>query len=270
MPDSDTRRNGTNRQRPRNTSLAKASRLLHTVAHRFPTGGTLSRIAREVGMNTATAHRLLTALADEGLLTFDPYQKTYHIGFGLLEIAESAREVSPDLQLRHRLRPLLNRISLRTEESTYLSVRSNRDALCIDVAEGTYPVSTNTLTPGSRRPLGIGAGGVALLAQLPQNESRLLIRQNSGRFERYTGITAEEVEQAVATCRALGYAFNQGRIVPEIAAVGLAFRVPDSGQTAAITVASVLSRMHDQRRDAVIAIIRDEIARLRDRPVLHE
>ncbi len=258
------------RRRPRNTSLAKASRLLHTVAHQFPTGGTLSRIAREVGMNTATAHRLLTALTEESLLTFDPYQKTYHIGFGLLEIAESAQAVAPDLRLRHQLRPLLNRISLRAEESTYLSVRSNRDALCIDAAEGTYPVSTNTLTPGSRRPLGIGAGGVALLARLPEAETQAVIRRNSNRFERYAGITAAEVEQAVTTCRLRGYAFNQGRIVPEIAAVGLAFQVPGTHQVAAVTVASILSRMHDQRRDEVIAIIRDEISRLADRPVLFE
>ncbi len=247
---------------PRSTSLAKASTLLRVVAHRFPTGGTLSRVAREVGMNTATAHRLLTALAREGLLTFDPYQKTYHIGFGLLEIAESAQSVAPDLQLRHRLKPLLNRISLRTEESTYLSVRSNRDALCIDVAEGTYPVSANTLLPGSRRPLGVGAGSVALLARLPERECAELIRQNTGRFERYSGITAAEVEDAVVACRRCGYALNLGRIIPEVAAVGIAFQVPQSGETVAVIVASVLSRMSDTRRQEVISVIHDEIRRL--------
>jgi DNA-binding IclR family transcriptional regulator len=258
------------RNRPTNTSLAKASRLLHAVAHEFPTGGTLSRIARTVSMNTATVHRLLTALASEGLLTFDPYQKTYHIGFGLLEIAESAQAVAPDLQLRHQLKPLLNRISLRSEETTYLSVRSSRDALCIDVAEGTYPVSTNTLVPGSRRPLGVGAGSVALLASLPEDESAELILQNTGRFERYSGISARDVEDAVTECRRRGYALNQGRIVPEIAAVGLAFQVPGSRQTVAITVASVLSRMHSERRGEVISIILDEVRRLASRPTIHE
>ena len=87
------------------TTLTKACVLLRAVATIFPTGGSLSHIAREVGMNTATAHRLLTALATEGLLTFDPYAKTYHIGFDLLRMAESAQEVAPDLRLRHALQP---------------------------------------------------------------------------------------------------------------------------------------------------------------------
>jgi len=100
-------------------------------------------------MNTATAHRLLTALAHEGLLNFDPYAKTYHVGFELLQIAESAQAVAPDLKLRHHLRPMLASIAWRTEESTYLSILANRDSVCIDLAEGTYPISANT--PSGRR-----------------------------------------------------------------------------------------------------------------------
>jgi DNA-binding IclR family transcriptional regulator len=241
------------------TTLAKASLLLRTVAKIFPTGGTLSRIAREVGMNTATTHRLLTALAHEGLLSFDPYAKTYHVGFELLQIAESAQAVAPDLKLRHHLRPMLASIARRTEESTYLSILANRDSVCIDLAEGTYPISANTLVAGARRPLGIGAGAMALLATLPLEEGKRMVLQNQERYERYSDITLTEVKQGLSECRRLGFAFNNGRIVPEVAALGVAFRVPDSGHYVAISVASVVSRMHAERRQLVIAVIRDEI-----------
>lgn len=241
------------------TTLAKASLLLRTVAKIFPTGGTLSRIAREVGMNTATTYRLLTALAHEGLLTFDPYAKTYHVGFELLQIAESAQAVAPDLKLRHHLRPMLASIARRTEESTYLSILANRDSVCIDVAEGTYPISANTLVAGARRPLGIGAGAMALLAALPLAEGNRMVLQNQERYERYSNITLTEVEQGLNECRRLGFAFNSGRIVPEVAALGVAFRVPDSGHYVAISVASVVSRMYTERRQLVIDVIRDEI-----------
>lgn len=241
------------------TTLAKASMLLRTVAKTFPTGGTLSRIAREVGMNTATTHRLLSALAHEGLLTFDPYAKTYHVGFALLQIAESAQAVAPDLKLRHRLRPMLASIARRTEESTYLSIRANRDSVCIDLAEGTYPISANTLVAGARRPLGVGAGAMALLAALPLEEGDRLVEQNQERYERYSGITVAEVEQGLLESRRQGFAFNNGRIVPEVAALGVAFRVPDTSDYVAVSVASVVSRMHPERRQLVIDIIRDEI-----------
>lgn len=241
------------------TTLAKASLLLRTVAKIFPTGGTLSRIAREVGMNTATTYRLLTALAHEGLLTFDPYAKTYHVGFELLQIAESAQAVAPDLKLRHHLRPMLASIARRTEESTYLSILANRDSVCIDLAEGTYPISANTLVAGARRPLGVGAGAMALLAALPLAEGNRMVLQNQERYERYSDITLTEVEQGLSECRRLGFAFNNGRIVPEVAALGVAFRVPDSGHYVAISVASVVSRMNTERRQLVIDVIRDEI-----------
>lgn len=241
------------------TTLTKACTLLRAVATVFPTGGSLSHIAREVGMNTATAHRLLTGLAGEGLLTFDPYAKTYHVGFDLLRMAESAQEVAPDLQLRHALQPVLARIAVRTEDYTYLSIRANRDAVCIDVAEGTYPVTANTLVAGARRPLGIGAAAMALLAALPEREALRVVELNAPRYPRYSGISREEVEQWLAQARKHGYSVNEGRIVPEVCAVGVAFRVPGSGEYAAISVASVASRMNEERRQKVLEIIREEV-----------
>ncbi|MFL1406816.1 IclR family transcriptional regulator [Marinobacter sp. M1N3S26] len=243
------------------TTLTKACTLLRAVATVFPTGGSLSHIAREVGMNTATAHRLLTGLASEGLLTFDPYAKTYHVGFDLLRMAESAQEVAPDLQLRHALQPVLGRIAVRTEDYTYLSIRANRDAVCIDVAEGTYPVTANTLVAGARRPLGIGAAAMALLAALPEPEARRMVDLNAPRYPRYSGITRDEVEQWLEQAREHGYSVNEGRIVPEVSAVGIAFRVPGSSEHAAISVASVASRMNEERRRKVLEIVRDEVGR---------
>lgn len=243
------------------TTLTRACVLLRAVATTFPTGGSLSHIAREVGMNTATAHRLLTALSREGLLTFDPYAKTYHIGFDLLRMAESAREVAPDLRLRHALQPVLGRIAARTEDYTYLSIRANRDAVCIDVAEGSYPVTANTLVAGARRPLGVGAAAVALLAALPEREAQRMMELNAPRYPRYSGITRDEVERWLERAREQGYSVNEGRIVPEVSAIGVAFQVPGSGEYAAISVASVTSRMSQDRRQQVLETIREEVAR---------
>jgi DNA-binding IclR family transcriptional regulator len=68
----------------------------------------------------------------------------------------------------------------------------------------------------------------------------------------------------------LGFAFNNGRIVPEVAALGVAFRVPDSEHRVAISVASVVSRMHAERRQLVIDVIRDEIRQWISQTVDHQ
>jgi DNA-binding IclR family transcriptional regulator len=110
---------------------------------------------------------------------------------------------------------------------------------------------------------------MALLAALPLEEGNQMVIKNQERYERYSGITPAEVGYGLSECRRLGFAFNNGRIVPEVAALGVAFRVLDSEHRVAISVASVVSRMHAERRKLVIDVIRDEIRRWISQTVEH-
>lgn len=243
----------------KSTTLSKAARLLRLVANRFASGATLSQIAREASMHVATTHRLLMALVREGFLTFDPYAKTYQIGFELLEIAESAQNIATDLRMRHLLRPMMTRVAARTGGSIYLSIRSGPDSLCISCIQGSYPISANTLTTGSRRPLGVGAGSMALLAALPVEEADRITKENSGKFDRYSGITLFEVETGLARCRVDGYAFNNGRIVSDVAAIGMTCRVPDIAPTAGVSVTMPKSSIQLFGRQNIVDILNEEI-----------
>jgi DNA-binding IclR family transcriptional regulator len=229
------------------------------VANRFASGATLSQIAREAGLHVATAHRLLMALVHEGFLTFDPYAKTYQIGFDLLEIAESAQGIATDLRLRHSLRPMMTRVAARIKGTIYLSIRSGPDSLCISCIRGSFPISANTLTTGSRRPLGIGAGSMALLADLPAEEADRITKENTGRFDRYSGITSFEVETGIARCRSDGYAFNDGRIVSDVVAIGMVCRVPDFAPVVGLSVAMPKSRLHLSGQQNIVDILNEEI-----------
>lgn len=246
--------------RSTSTTLSKAALLLRVVGSRFPSGGNLSNIAREAGINTATAHRLLVALSAEGLLAFDPHIKTYHVGFDLLQIAESALRAAPDLRLRQALRPLLSRVAAKTGEWTYLNVRSGTDALCIDRMEGHKPFDVNPVTAGRRRPLGVGAGGIALLSALPTAEADRLIRDNAERYERYSGIVSAEVRMYMERCRLEGYALNDGRITAEVVGVGVAVELPGHLPLAAISVAAMRSRMGTSHRQAIVDILKEEVS----------
>jgi len=45
----------------------------------------------------------------------------------------------------------------------FLIVRSGDDAVCADRAIGSYPVKTSVVDVGTRRPLGLGGGSLAML-----------------------------------------------------------------------------------------------------------
>ena len=94
-----------------------------------------------------TARRLLLALIRAGLVEQDEETRRYYLGeetyvlgslssrrFGLLQMAQDG----------------LTRISRRSEDSSFLSVRRDTFALCLYREEGTWPVRTHALQAGRR------------------------------------------------------------------------------------------------------------------------
>lgn len=114
----------------------------------------------------------------------------------------------------------------------------------------------NTLDVGACRPLGVGAGSLALLAALPAEERARTIAGNAERYGRYGALTGSRVAAAVRQSHRDGYAFNRAFIIPEVGAVGVPFEEADGRLAGAISVATVLTRLRPRRR----AAIRDAIA----------
>ena len=72
---------------------------------------TLSEVARRCDLNKATAHALLSALADHGVLLRHPAEKRYSLGPRLVAIGDAARRGYTALDF---LPPLLERLAART------------------------------------------------------------------------------------------------------------------------------------------------------------
>jgi DNA-binding IclR family transcriptional regulator len=71
---------------------------------------TLSEVARRCDLNKATAHALLSALADHGVLLRHPAEKRYSLGPRLVAIGDAARRGYTALDF---LPPLLDRLAAR-------------------------------------------------------------------------------------------------------------------------------------------------------------
>jgi DNA-binding IclR family transcriptional regulator len=72
---------------------------------------TLSEVARRCDLNKATAHALLSALAEHGVLLRHPAEKRYSLGPRLVAIGDAARRGYTALDF---LPPLLDRLAART------------------------------------------------------------------------------------------------------------------------------------------------------------
>ena len=94
------------------------------------------------------------------------------------------------------------------------------EAVCIDLVEGPTPIRVVTLEIGSRRPIGLGAGGLAILAALPPEEARRVLGAAEERIQQDWGVPADTLRQALARTRIEGHSTIVNRITTGVTAIG--------------------------------------------------
>ncbi len=126
----------------------------------------VSSVARTTGISASTCFNILRTLAGEDLLSFDPENKTYEMGFGVLEF--SAPVLTRDRVAL--IRPMLARIALEHHVAlTLWQVTANERLVLIDSVRGNAAVQVD-IRLGARLPLLAGAIGrcVAAAMRLPE------------------------------------------------------------------------------------------------------
>lgn len=219
----------------------------------------IGEIATTSGLPQSTCFRMLHRLEVEGLVARDPRTRKYFLGPLLHELGLLAR---PRYRLSELCDGALHKLAEVTQDTIYLSERSGLEAVCTHRALGDYPIKSLALDIGIRRPLGVGAGGLAILCALPPEEAESIIEANAPRYEKYGFVTADYLRDAVRIGRERGYAFLDSVVTPGTAAIGIAF--PPENPIAAISVAAISGRLESHRRDEIARLMRPQIRALCD------
>ncbi|MBP0636045.1 helix-turn-helix domain-containing protein [Cupriavidus sp. AcVe19-6a] len=228
------------------TSLQKACRLLRALTDVRNTR--LTDLALAAGVDKASALRLLETLAAEGLVERDPATKAFAPGreWLALHAATLART-----DLRPLVRPALIRLANAFEDSAILSVPSGCESVCIELRLGTFPIRANYLDIGSRRPLGIGAGSLALLAALPDAEVDAVLDGIAPAMRRYPLFSRDMLLGHVNATRKRGYAVLLDVVVERMGGIAIALPGPDGYPLGAISIAALNERITS--REAAMA-----------------
>jgi len=211
----------------------------------------LSDVARAVQLSKATTSRILSALCEQGLVEGSPETKTFHLGSELAFLGWSAAQTFP---LTRLARPVLAKLAEVSGDTAFLIVRSGTEAVCAERVSGSYPIKVFTMEVGSRRPLGIGSGGLALLAALPDPEVDQILKANAQHLARYKAMRVARIRREVLQARAREYALAEGHVVKEVSGVAVAIRDPRGHPIAAVSVATLSSRFEDGRLTAVVRV----------------
>ncbi len=132
-------------------------------------------------------------------------------------------------------------------DTAYLFLRSGSEAVCLDRLSGPSPIRVVSLRIGSRRPLGLGSGGLAILTGLAEDERENVLRDVSTTLSSEWSIEEPELRRMVADGERNGYVFIQDQITVGVSSVGT-WIVDTFGETVgAVSIAAPGSRLPRSR-----------------------
>ncbi|TWC00406.1 IclR family transcriptional regulator [Bradyrhizobium macuxiense] len=227
-------------------AIQKVCAILRVLAQRSPLR--LTDIADTTSLNKATALRILNSLIEEGFVSRVAGAKTYELGQEARVMAVGARR---SVDIAELAQPSLLRLSERSADTALLSVRSGVEALYLARSVGSHPLQPNYLQIGSRRPLGVGAGALALLVWLPDAEIEAVIEVIVPRLAKSPRITPKFLRERIAVARKAGHTVLLDAAFPGMGGVGVPVR-DDAGEVvAALSIGAATDRI--RRREGELA-----------------
>lgn len=240
-------------------TLGRATALLRLLAETPSKPMTLAAIVRRGELHKATTHRLLSALAAEGLVAVTP--RGYALGHETWLLGQAA---ATRFDLTDLAAGALERIATQTGDVALLSVPTGRTARCIARKEGGHPILPVTLKPGVVRPLGCGAHALALLAAMTDTQVDDVIDREADRAA-YPQFTAAYLRDKVTETRMRGFALSDGDVIPGMTALAVVVRDAWGNPVASLSCAAIKEYLAEIRRPAVIHLLQVEAAGLETR-----
>jgi DNA-binding IclR family transcriptional regulator len=239
---------------PGTQSVSRAVSILRHVAAHDVGGVRLIDIQTALKLDRSTAHRILQCLFSEGFLARRHPGQRYVLGPLAFELGLRAagRET-----LRGLCRPHLQRIAEETGDVVFLSVRSGLETVCIDRAEGDYPIKAYTRRVGDRRPIGFGVVGIAMLALLPDSEVQDTLERSADALAAFSNEEVTDALARIAVAKNRGYALHE-RNTLGLRAIAVPIRNPQGAPFAAISLCAIASRLKAQRIPELVALLKDE------------
>ena len=246
-------------------SIQRVVMILRELAARNREGARLSDLVQSLGLEQPTVHRMLRSLMAESMATQDPDSKRYFLGQTVYELGLTAGH---RFGLKSLCEPILSSLSAKTRDTTFLAVRSGDESVCLDRREGESPVKIFTLAVGDRRPLGVGASGMALLSAFPEDEIRRVVMANAERLNQHGESDPAALIARVLEAKKRGYSLRDLPGYEGIRAIGMPIIDIRGMPIGALSVSTLVGRLTGKNFDERSRLLRehcDAVSRLCER-----
>lgn len=239
-------------------AIQRAARILGEVGRAGMRGASVTDLAEALPIERPTLHRILMCLLAEGLVGRDARTKRFHLGRTLFALGQAA---APRFDLREICAPALSRIAARTGDTVLLVALDGEDGVVIDRRDGTAPLRNMPLRIGSRRPLGVGSSGLAILMSLPDDDVDHYLAEHARRLREHN-VAAEKLLPSLRKFRRRGFAVSRGYGLPGLCGVAVPLRDHQERPVGAISVTALTPRMTAPHQAEVYAALQAELAQV--------
>lgn len=209
----------------------------HLATSKKPFG--ISEIASELGYHRSTVFNMVYSLVDLKVLHQEENGK-FSFGTRLYALGKAADRNS---ELIHMVRPYLEALNAKTGLTAFLGVRSELRAVVVDKVETAKGLKLSS-DVGTSHSLLAGAGGKAMLAQLPDDELDAIIDENELIcFTPQTCVDKKLFKEHIRQVRKDGIAYDMEEYSEGIRAVAVPLKNGNNIQVAiwAVGLKSMLS-----------------------------
>ncbi|OGP56835.1 MAG: hypothetical protein A2V65_02585 [Deltaproteobacteria bacterium RBG_13_49_15] len=180
----------------------------------------ITGISRALRYNKSTVFNIVHTLSDLGILEQMPDNK-FNLGTDLYLLSRAAGKSSELIQIVH---PYLEEINKKTKLSAFLGIRSGMRAVILDKVDSAFDIKISSEV-GMRLPLLGGAGGRALLSQLPDREiERILAKEELPKFTPQSCVDKKRYLMMIRKAREERIAFDDEEYIEGIYAFAVPFR----------------------------------------------
>ncbi len=211
-------------------------------------GPRLADLAEVVDLPKTTIHRLVNALAAEGLLRIDDGGRIW-LGALLLSLSRAATG-----DLAAQVRPAVLALHRELDETVDVSVVDGGVVRFIDQVQSTQPLRAVSAV-GASFPLHATANGKAVLAALPPGEAATVLAGPLVSLTSATITDAVALRAELAAIAAAGVAFDREEHTLGISAAGIAVVGP-TGPVLALSVPAPTERFERTQDRIVEALVR--------------
>src|SRR5262245_20483041 len=188
-------------------SLDRAIGILNCLGRSGKQGMRLVDIQRAVGLKHPTAHRLLSSLIQHGLVACNEDSRTYRLGWATALLGWSAHDGH---DLPEVARDSMEPLARETRVTAVLCACSGSAPVCMDRKTGDYPNKVFTVDIGLRRPVGVGAGSLAVLGSMPEKQAMAALDAAKSKLAAYSERLRRGILPAMRAARKAGYAISDG------------------------------------------------------------